>query len=613
MLTHTLDMKSTLKYFLAYFIISLLFQHSMGQNSKPIGINISSVSDYSTELVFTDAFKQCRQWISSNASGDGPWDTWINVPLNANGYPQQIPFDDGIHAPQLVKTLMLWDIGSAVPIGNYRLIVKGNGKVRLSFGASGTYNCPIDILVPVTGQVLLEILASEPEYPISDIKFIYPDYTDTYESQAFTTEFLTFLKDFSVIRFMDFTRTNGSQVASWADITPYTYYSQAQERGVAWEYVVQLANTTEKDIWINIPHRADDDYIIELAGLLQQTLVPGLKIYLEYSNEVWNAGFTQFADCVAMGINNGFTGTPWEIGWKYTAKRSADIFRIFNEVFTEDDRLIRIIPAQAANSWLTNQLITYFKDPAFNPDQVKADAVAIAPYFGGEVANAIIYNHEENDVTIPEIIDRLEESLPKAFEWIVNNKEVADEHQLDLICYEAGQHLVATGNNVNNTVLTPKLIATNHDPSLEEVYCQYMDYWYEQAGGLLCHFSSHGTYSKWGSWGIKENFQDTENPKYKALQNCVFKDNTVAVFTPENDAGDLILFPNPADHYLTIVFQNPASGTVRYTLFDLTGRAVQKGELICGEQLDISRLPKGCYIFEIHHETSVYVRKIVVF
>ncbi|HRQ29379.1 MAG TPA: T9SS type A sorting domain-containing protein [Saprospiraceae bacterium] len=606
-------MKSTIKYFLAYFIISLLFQYSMGQNNKPIGINISSVSDYSTELVFTDAFKQCRQWISSNASGGGPWDTGINVPLNANGYPLQIPFDDGIHAPQLVKTLMLWDIGSAVPIGNYRLIVKGNGKVRLSFGASGTYNCPLDILLPVTGQVMLEILSSEPGNPISDIKFIYPDYTDTYENQIFTTEFLTFLKDFSVIRFMDFTRTNGSQVASWADITPYSYYSQAQESGVAWEYLVRLANTTQKDIWINIPHRADDDYIIELAGLLKQTLDPGLKIYLEYSNELWNAGFSQNGDCAAFAANLGITGTPWERTWKYTAKRSADVFRIFNEVFTEDDRLIRIIPSQAANSWLTNQLITYFKDPAFNPDLVKADAVAIAPYFGGEVANVIINNHEENDVTIPEIIDRLEQSLPDAFEWIANNKEVADEHQLELICYEAGQHLVATGNNVNNTVLTNKLIAANHDSALEELYCDYMDFWYQHAGGLLCHFSSHGTYSKWGSWGIKENFQDTENPKYKALQNCVFKDNTVAVFTPENAAEDLILFPNPADQWITILLHVPASGPFVYTLFDLTGSVIQTGMLHSGERMDTSRLSNGCYLFQVQHDKGIFVKKMMLY
>lgn len=601
------------KYYLTLFIVVALYLDVLAQNNKPIGINISSVSDYSTELVFTDAFKQSRQWISSNASGGGPWDTGVNVPLNANGYPLQIPYDDGIHAPQLVKTLMLWDIGSAVPIGNYRLIVKGNGKVRLSFGASGTYNCPADILVPVTGQVMLEILSSEPGNPVNDIKFIYPEYSETFENQTFTTEFLTFLKDFSVIRFMDFTRTNGSQVALWADRTPYTYYSQAQESGVAWEYVVKLANTTQKDIWINIPHKADDNYILELAGLLQQTLDPGIKIYLEYSNELWNSGFSQNADCADFAAALGMEGMPWERTWKYTAKRSADVFRIFGEVFTDDHRLIRIIPSQAANSWLTNQLITYFKDPAFNPSQEKADAVAIAPYFGGEVANAIVANHEENDVTIPEIIDRMEQSLPDAYEWIANNKVVADDHQMELICYEAGQHLVATGNNVNNTVLTSKLIATNHDPELEEVYCQYMDYWYEQAGGLLCHFSSHGTYSKWGSWGVKENFQDTENPKYKALQNCVFNENSVNVLTPDHTGEDLTLFPNPADQWITILLNFPASGPCTYTLFDLTGSLIQTGIFHSGERMDISRLPKGSYLFQVQHEKGIIVKKMMVY
>ena len=32
------------------------------QTPKPAGINLSGVVDWSTELVFTDAFKQSREW-----------------------------------------------------------------------------------------------------------------------------------------------------------------------------------------------------------------------------------------------------------------------------------------------------------------------------------------------------------------------------------------------------------------------------------------------------------------------------------------------------------------------------------------------------------------------
>ena len=592
------------KYFI---IISLLLKTIIGiaQINKPIGINISGISDYSTELTFTDAFKQCREWISSNAGGGGPWDTQIAVPLNNNGYPLEIPYNDGVNPPQLLKTLMLWDIGTAQPLGQYRLKVNGNGQVRLSFGASGTYNCPIDTLVNVSGQVMLEILQSSSSNPINDIKFILPNYVNTYQSQKFTTEFLDFLNDFQVIRFMDFTHTNGSPIITWDDRTPDTYYTQAKFGGASWENVVSLANQTQKDIWINIPHKADDNFITQLASLLQNDLNPSIKIYLEYSNELWNGAFSQNVDCALFAQNLGYSGQPWERTWKYTAKRSADVFRIFENVFTNDQRLIKIIPSQAANSWLTNELVTFFNDPFYNPTQVTANAIAIAPYFGNEVADDIVINNQVNTITIPQIIQYLQTSMTNyAFQWITNNKIVADNHNLQLICYEGGQHLVATGNNINDTTLTAKLIATNHDAVLQNLYCNYLDYWYDSVGTLFCHFNSHGTYSRYGSWGIRENFQDVSNPKYLALQNCIFPSNSLSNSEIIMDKNTFIVFPNPTNEFLIIKNYKQTNEAFEYIIVDFTGRMLKKGNARFNEQIDIKNLTSGNYIIQIKTENG---------
>ncbi len=80
------------------------------QVTRPVGINISYVADYSTELVFTNAFLQCRDWISCNANNTGPWDTQVSVPLRPDGYPLELPYDDGVNLPQKLKTLMIWDL-----------------------------------------------------------------------------------------------------------------------------------------------------------------------------------------------------------------------------------------------------------------------------------------------------------------------------------------------------------------------------------------------------------------------------------------------------------------------------------------------------------------------
>jgi len=593
--------------------ICLIFQFitSIAQVNKPIGINISAISDYSTELTFTDAFKQCRQWISSNAAGGGAWDTQIPVPLNNNGYPLQIPYNDGVNPPQLLKTLMLWDIGAAQPLGMYRLKVSGNGQVRLSNGASGTYNCPVDTLVNVTGQVILEILQSDAANPINDIKFILPSYVNNYQTQTFTTEFLDFLQDFQVIRFKDFTHTDDSPIDTWNDRTPVTYYSQAKFGGAAWEHVVALANLTQKDIWINIPHKADDNFITQLATLLQSTLNPNINIYLEYSNEVWNSGFSQHANCATFAQNLGYTGQQWERAWKYTAKRSADVFTIFENVFTNDQRLIKIIPSQAVNSWLTNQIVTFFNDPFYNPSQVTADAIAIAPYFGHDVADNIVTNNQVNTITVPQIIQNLQSSLGAAYLGMTSNKTVANTYNLDLICYEGGQHLVATGNNINNTTLTPKLIATNHDPAMQSLYCDYFNFWYDTIGTLFCHFSSHGTYSKYGSWGVRENFQDVNNPKYLALQNCVFADNTTSLDENTFEGNSLTLYPNPTNEYFILGNIESSNEEINITMYDELGRIIFKKQVKYNTPINIKEVPKGIYYVSVQNKADIKNIKLI--
>lgn len=593
-------------------VILLLTLKGVAQVTKPIGINIAAVSDYSTELVFTDAFKQCRKWIISNADGSGPWDSQISVPLNLNGYPLEIPYSDGVHPPQLAKTLMLWDIGLSVPQGMYRLKIAGNGQVRLSFGAFGTFNCPIDTFVNVTGQVMLEILVSNVANPINDIKFIYPDYVNRYQTQTFTDEFVDFLEDFQVIRFMDFTHTNGSPIISWSDRTSPLYYSQAKFGGVAWEYVIDLANQTQKDIWINIPHKADDNYIQQLASLLQNNLNANTKIYLEYSNELWNSAFSQNADCAAFAQNIGYVGQPWERAWKYTAKRSADVFKLFEDVFMNDQRLVKVIPSQAVNSWLTNQLVTFFNDPIYNPHRVSANAIAIAPYFGHEVADNIVSSNQVNSITVPQIMQELQNALNSAYQAMDDNKTVAITHNLQLICYEGGQHLVATGNNVNNATLTPKLMATNHDAALESLYCDYFDHWYTSVGGLFCHFSSHGTYSKWGSWGVRENFQDVNNPKYLALGNCVFNANVTSTNGGGNQGDAISVYPNPTSESLTVMAENYVASEFSFHLIDCLGRQLVVGSSRFGDKVYLPKVPKGLYILLVLNGENQFSEKVLV-
>lgn len=49
--------------------------------------------------------------------------------------------------------------------------------------------------------------------------------------------------------------------------------------------MIQLCNSMHLDAWINVPARADDDYIRNLASLWKAGLDKDLNVYFEYSNE----------------------------------------------------------------------------------------------------------------------------------------------------------------------------------------------------------------------------------------------------------------------------------------------------------------------------------------
>jgi hypothetical protein len=145
----------------------------------------------------------------------------------------------------------------------------------------------------------------------------------------FTQSALTQLSQYSTLRVMGLTDTNDSIVSDWADRTipsdevwtgweldgganaVSTGVSGTYGTGIPWEVIVALANETGKDIYIDVPSNASQAYINDLAdlfaygsnGVLPYTspqanpvwapLNSNLKIYIEFSNELFNAGFTQ--------------------------------------------------------------------------------------------------------------------------------------------------------------------------------------------------------------------------------------------------------------------------------------------------------------------------------
>ena len=60
---------------------------------------------------------------------------------------------------------------------------------------------------------------------------------------------------------------------------------------------MDLANAAGLSVWINVPHMATDDYILQLVHLVDGRLDKRLNVMVEFSNEVWNVRASLAVQC----------------------------------------------------------------------------------------------------------------------------------------------------------------------------------------------------------------------------------------------------------------------------------------------------------------------------
>lgn len=499
--------------------------------SSGIGINLAKTYGWGTQITFVDVFKQGRAWESYNTSGGSA--TGVVVPVDANGYPLEIPYNDGVNPPQMVRTVMLDVDAGTHPTGTFTLIFEGDGDIHLGGAGSGDYSSSgaqrtVSFNVTsATSGISLTITRSNAVNPIRYIRVIMPGHLATYQTQPFYPPLLDRLQGFSVIRFMEWIRTNDQRrLVTWSDRPTTNYVTNAGPMGGAYEYAIRLANAVGADSWLTVPHLADDNFIRELARLALAELAPGRKVYIEYSNEVWNGMFEQATYARDTGLALGLHTNSTTAGRRFTAKRSAEIFRIFEEEFdAQSSRVVKVIPAQAGSASVASEILATFQQASVNgvpvnPWGVQASVLAIAPYFGNGLADQIVTDGVVNTITTAEILQRARETyLPQALSRVSANKVVADQYGLPLLSYEGGQHIVGTGANQNNATLTAKLLAANRDPGMYDLYRDYIDGYFANGGTLFVHYSFCSVFASYGSWGSMETLDQplSQAPKYEAL------------------------------------------------------------------------------------------------
>jgi hypothetical protein len=475
----------------------------------------------------------------------------------------------------------------------------GEGMVTPSIGGTvenlaydlGTNTTTFDFVVTPGSDGLMIInfrntrrtQADEINTGFTDFKMLRPGYED--DGQLFLTPFLSVFDsvNFSAIRFMDFTITNGSDPdypagTEWADRKLPSDASQdrlstiGKLGGACWEHVIDIANRTKTDPWINVPISASADYVSQLASMLKTDLDPSLNIYVESSNEVWNTapGFEQSKYNQDQAIDLG-------IGEQENhARRAVELAQIFETAFgigSLNDRVrVVLCSHQPMLKWWVEPMLQYIEGN-FGPPSDYIYAIGCQSYFSGG-------QDPGEDTT--KILDDCHASITdQIFDTGVNEagrmQWIAKASDWNLIggyvSYEGGpSHGGGSTTNISNRIL-----AERTQRMCEEMRYNLDDAFIQLGGTLAMQFTLTSAYTRYGCWGLTDDISNPHrNYKFACLRDLLADTMVTSVLRPSSEyfSYKISVYPNPSADAIFISYELMQPVDVALKIFDLLGRVV---------------------------------------
>jgi hypothetical protein len=345
--------------------------------------------------------------------------------------------------------------------------------------------------------------------------FVIKGFSDPSKALLFNPEYLNFMKDFQMVRYMNMSGMTRNSVVDWGKrntMKKATWGGKYGSRGAPVEVMVALSNQIDAYPWFSMPYKASDDYITKFGEYVNENLKPKLKAYIEYSNEVWNPIFIHHDYAIAEGMKQKLDKKKSQAGYKWYSKRSVQTFKLWEDVFGSTDRLIRVMGSWASNQIMSSTVLKY-KDAYKH-----TDALAIGPYFSAH-PRVLRRTKTVDDVFKATLDKKTKWGMESTVNYIKKQAKVAKSYGVDLVAYEGGQHLVDWNTRKVDEHPNQLLYAANRDPRMGILYDEMMNEWQRAGGKLFVAFSAPRIYSWYGSWGIKEHIRQARSdaPKYDSL------------------------------------------------------------------------------------------------
>lgn len=479
-----------------------------------LGMNLDVNRDWARELVFVDCMKSARRF----GTAATPWDQ--AAPVDADGWPTG---DFGVvvftNIPSAAGTYLLsWrGTGTVASLSNTSLVQdaaydaatdtsSARVVVQTPTGPQGTYG----LMLRFTGtrDGARHIRLTRPGYP-----------HDT--PQVYHAPFLERLRPFRVLRFTQFLATQETRVTEWADRTLPSDATQTGFSGCALEYLVDLCNLTGKDLWVNVPDEATDDYVRELARLLKSRLDPNLAVYVEWTNEPWNwnpsypqtrrnfdaarvegnAGPSALNDFGAT-MNEGY----W--AWRRWARRTREVSNLFREVYGDAAMMRRVRPIlspQFGYQYMGFHQLEWL-NRTYGPPRQYLYGIAGGIYFGLRPAD-----RTRTDLTVDDILRlttedvdlylptfRVDPTFSGALNWgnLPWMPTLARYYGLRSLAYEGGP-------DTSGAESLDAKVAAQHDARMGEQIHRVLTTWYAEGNDVFLYYKMAGNdYDTYGSMGV---------------------------------------------------------------------------------------------------------------
>lgn len=494
---------------------------SFGHNT---GINLfASQLDYAEDRLFADAMKTAREWVTTNTYGGGA----VLTNLDTNGWPTgdaECIVWHGLYNCQGTYYL----VGES---GSEPLVTAGFGGGTISNFSYSAGKFSAYLLYTQTNGAGLLLTFRNTGNGVRNVKLMRPRSPGSREhypvGTAFTGQVKKMVEPFKVVRFMwTVDAWNGAWQTNWSDRVKPTAASYNRDSaspavgwagmGMAWEEAVRFCNETGKDMWINMPLGANDDYIRQLAALIRDTYtVPDGRIYWEYSNEAtWDLVGITSGWLRAKGLEEAATNGPVAydgetddqniLAARYYAKRAAEMSLLWREVWGDAAMMTRVRPIAGGQLSYDSELIwgLDFVHNWFNNGSGTNVAVPHpvnyffygcgASHYSGDDPDRLLTNGR-TEIAQFEVYEREEAALAKIY-------------GLKRCAYEGGVWTTSNSYQLSR---------------IEDAMVRYHDLWNKYDNDLFVYYVTTGGEENGTALGFTLSAFKLDTPKYRALDRIL--------------------------------------------------------------------------------------------